>query len=190
MIRINLLPFRSVRRIENIQQEVIVFLLSLFIVAGGLFWYQGVLGRKVIALDAAVRQTNQEVERLKKKVDEINEIKKILDVLNKKIAVINNLEMGRRGAVILLENMNRTVIPKRMWVTNFQEKGARLEIQGIALDNKTVADFMTRLETAYTGVTLKNLKLMTMRKVTLKSFYIKCKKRPAVVKAAPDKAEK
>ena len=189
MIRINLLPFRSVRRIENIRQQTIVSVLSFIIVAVGLYWYQGVLGGKVIALDAEVQHTKQEVERLKKKVDEINEIKQILEVLNKKIAVINNLEMGRRGAAILLENMTRTVIPNRMWVTNFAEKGARLEIQGIALDNKTVADFMTRLETAYAGVKLKNLKLISMRKVDLKSFDISCKKRPAVVKASPDEAE-
>ena len=190
MIRINLLPFRAVRKIENIQQQVLVFLVAFIVIAIGLYWYQGRLGKKIADLDTQVTQTNQEVERLKKKVDEINEIKQLLEVLNKKINVINNLEMGRRGAVILLENMNRTVIPNRMWFTNFEEKGTALDIQGIALDNKTVADFMTRLETAYAGVRLKNLKLISMRKVNLKSFHIKCKKRPAVVKAASDKAAK
>lgn len=59
----------------------------------------------------------------------------------------------------------------------------RVTIEGIALDNKTVADFMTRLEESefFTDVRLVNLKRETIKQkeradINLKSFQVACKK--------------
>jgi type IV pilus assembly protein PilN len=67
---------------------------------------------------------------------------------------------------------------KRLWFTNFQASGDNLNIQGIAIDNRTVADFMTRLEDSklYTDVSLRTLKQTKIKDLTLKSFEIACTK--------------
>jgi type IV pilus assembly protein PilN len=63
-----------------------------------------------------------------------------------------------------------------MWLTNLLMNGRNISIKGIALDNKTVADFMTRLEDSklYTNINLQTVNQKTIRKYNLKSFDISC----------------
>jgi len=63
-----------------------------------------------------------------------------------------------------------------------QSKGNKVKINGIALDNKTVADFMVRLENCdlFKEVDLKNLKHKKLRNSKLKSFQITCIKKPLI----------
>ena len=176
MIRINLLPFRATRKQENIRRQITIFISSFVLVFLVLFYYGGTLKGKIETLTANVENTKSEIARYREAVKEIEEIKKKLAVLNKKIEVIQTLEKGRRQSVRLLDNMSRLVISKRMWFTDFEEKGKGFTIRGIALDNKTVADFMTRLEGFYSGVTLKNLKQVKKKNVSLKAFTLPVKK--------------
>jgi len=149
MIRINLLPFRVSRKKENIRRQIVIYISSVILVALVLVYYNGSLNRKIQDLDTRVAKTKKELATYQAKIKEIEKIKRELDILNKKIAVIKKLQASRRGAVHLLDSMGRMVIAKRMWFTNFQEKGIDLIINGIAVDNKTIADFMTRLEGSY-----------------------------------------
>jgi type IV pilus assembly protein PilN len=67
-----------------------------------------------------------------------------------------------------------------MWFTRLESKNRRVKINGIALDNKTVADFMVRLEESglFSDVDLNTLKQRKVRKANLKSFQISCLKKP------------
>jgi type IV pilus assembly protein PilN len=67
-------------------------------------------------------------------------------------------------------------VAKRMWFTKLEVKGNTVDIQGIALDNKTVADFMVRLQKSglFSSVNLKTLKAQEVQKTNLKSFQIRC----------------
>ena len=55
-----------------------------------------------------------------------------------------------------------------------------LEIEGVALDNRTVADFMTRLESSYmfTNINLKTLQKVSIKDVNLKQFVLTLQKAP------------
>ncbi|MBW1835632.1 MAG: PilN domain-containing protein [Deltaproteobacteria bacterium] len=176
MIRINLLPFRVSRKKENIRRQIVIYISSVILVALVLVYYNGSLNRKIQDLDTRVAKTKKELATYQAKIKEIEKIKRELDILNKKIAVIKKLQASRRGAVHLLDSMGRMVIAKRMWFTNFQEKGIDLIINGIAVDNKTIADFMTRLEGSYANVNLTNIKQIKRKNIYLKSFQITCRK--------------
>jgi type IV pilus assembly protein PilN len=180
MIRINLLPFRAARKKENIRRQVSIFLLSLSLVSVALVYYNISLGSKIKNLNNNIKETKKQVATYNKINQEIKEIKKKLGVLKKKTEVIKNLELNRKEPVRLLDTMTNVIIPKRMWLTDFQSKGKTVEIKGIALDNKTVADFMTRLEGAklFSSVNLKTLQRKSLKgkKLNLKSFKISCKK--------------
>ncbi len=98
------------------------------------------------------------------------------------------------GCVCLLDNMTKMVAEhmpmsasdslsskddtpvKRLWFTDFQAKGNNVGIKGIAMDSKTVADFMTRLENSkfYENVNLKTLKQQKITTLNLKNFDITC----------------
>ena len=61
---------------------------------------------------------------------------------------------------------------KRLWFTSFRANDNNIRIKGIALDNKTVADFMTRLEVSklFTNVNLTRLRKEKLKKLNLKSL--------------------
>lgn len=132
--------------------------------------------------------------QVEKQAKEVDEIKKAFDTLKQKTHVIKSLESNRKISVQLLDNMTTLVAEKvsvsqtkaspdsdskpvkRLWFTNFQENGNNINIQGIALDNKTIADFMSRLEGSalFMNVNLKAIKQQKINELNLKNFEIIC----------------
>lgn len=186
MIKINLLPFRLARKKENIRRQVSVFFLLLFFSAIALYWGNAYWDIKIDALTANVSQLNAELKSAIQDANEVDKIKKELDALEEKRKVIETLKTNRKGPITMLDAMTRLVIEKRMWFTSFSDKGQVVTIKGIALDNKTVADFMKELEKSglFSNVNLGNLKQETIKKeLNLKQFDITCNK------ALPQKKE-
>lgn len=179
MIRINLLPFRAARKKENIRRQISIFVLSFGLVLIVLFYYNIHLGGKIKRLKTAVEETKQEVAKYKKITDKIEDIKKKLAVLEKKTDVIQKLERNRFEPVELLDTMSTKIIAKRMWFTSLTDKSDTISINGVALDNKTVADFMTRLEGTglFSTVQLKSISKQLIKTSNLKKFQIVCSKK-------------
>ncbi len=176
MIKINLLPFRTARNKELINRQIFTFIGTLCIVALLLVAINIWLSGKVKRQQIAVNTIKEEVTKYEAITQEIDIIKSQLDLLEKKTEVIENLEKSRREAVHMMETMTDSVIEGRMWLTSLEtrvteqtppepktaQKGTakskpqpppvplpplkNVSLQGLALDNKTVADFMTRLE--------------------------------------------
>jgi type IV pilus assembly protein PilN len=197
MIRINLLPYRAARKKENIRKQIGIFFLSLLVVVGILLFYNMRLQKRIDILNEKIAENKTMLAKFEKQAKEVDRIKKAFNNLEKKTKVIKNLETKRNDAVCLLDNMTKLVAEhtlsssgsdslsdkgntpvKRLWFTNFEAKGNNIGIKGIAMDNKTVADFMTRLESSklYKNVNLKTLKQEKMTKLNLKSFDINCGK--------------
>ncbi len=207
MIQVNLLPYRTKRTVENIRRQVTVFALFLTMTLVAMFYYNNTLNNKVEELDTKISQINTEIARVEKTAKEVDRLKDELKKLTQKIAVIKDLETKREGAVRLLDDMTQMVIyetasstsdaleekdnkpVKRLWFTDFQATGTQVNIKGIALDNKTIADFMTRLESSerFTDVNLQRSKTQKVKKMDLKSFEISCTK---VEKKKDEKAKK
>jgi type IV pilus assembly protein PilN len=182
MIRINLLPFRAARKKENIRRQVSIFLLSIAFLLIVLFYYNWSLSNKIDDLNASIKKTQTELDKYDKINKEIAEIKKKLSNLKNKLAVMDTLEANRFEPTRLMDAMTQIIVPKRMWFTRLESKDQDLKINGIALDNKTVADFMVRLEQSglFSDVDLNTLKQTTVQKSNLKSFQISCKKKPFI----------
>lgn len=182
MIRINLLPFRSTRKKENIRRQLSVFLLSLILTVIGLFGVNLFLDNRVDELKQRITSTKVELEKYDKINKEIAEIKKKLDNLNKKLVVIRELEVSRYEPVRLMETITQVLIEKRMWLTSLKYSTRDVNVSGLALDDKTVADFMLRLEGCgmYSKVDLKGLKQVEIQKTQLKSFEVSCVRKPIV----------
>ena len=190
MIRNNLLPFRAARRRENIRRQISIFLLSFIFTSIALFYYHVQLNLQREELKTQSEDVKSRLKVFRKKAREVDQIKEALETLKKKIDTIKTLEMNRREPVRLMEAMTEVVIPQRMWFTDFAEKKVlddaktkeieMVEIKGIALDNKTVADFMTQLEKlgVFVSVNLTTLKQVTIQKLNVKGFEIACEKIP------------
>ncbi|UCG05645.1 MAG: PilN domain-containing protein [Desulfobacterales bacterium] len=180
MIRINLLPFRAARKKENIRRQVSIFLLSLILVLLGLFGFNHYLGSKIDALNEDIKRANAELNKYNEINKEIARIKQTLENLKKKMDVITTLELNRQAPVRLMDTLTKAVIAKRMWFTSLEDQDSSVKIDGIALDNKTVADFMVRLQACglFKSVNLKTLKHKEIEGNNLKEFKVTCDKTP------------
>ena len=178
MIRINLLPFRAARKKENIRRQVFIFV-SMFVLIGlALFYYNMMLTNKLQDLEAKVEETRAELQRTLKAANRVDQIKKEIATLEKKMAIIDQLEKNRMAPVEFVEEMSRLIVADRMWLTRLSEETQVVNMGGFALDNKTVAVFMTRLEKSplFSEVNLRRLQHDMQNEVSLKNFDIQCKK--------------
>ena len=180
MIRINLLPFRSNRKKENIRRQLSILVLSLVFTVVAMFGIYLLLSNQVDDLNSRIASTQAELGKYEKINREIDEIKKKLDNLNKKLAVIRELEISRYEPVRLMDTLSQVIVEKRMWFTSLDVKTDTVNISGVAMDDKTVADFMVRLEGSglFSAVNLKTLRQVEIQKTSLKSFEINCQKKP------------
>ena len=178
MIRINLLPFRADRKKENVRRQVSLFLLSLVLVLIIAFYYNFDLSSKVGKLNKKIKETNAELTKYNEINKEIARIRKNLENLRKKMAVIEQLESNRYAPVILLDTMTQVLVAKRMWLDELVVEEKTVKIAGIALDEKTVADFMVRLQKSglFSAVRLSSVKRQEVQKTNLKGFQIICTK--------------
>ncbi len=234
MIRINLLPFRAARQKENIRQIVSIFLLTLVLVLIGLGYYHVVLAREVKRLKAKIEYTQSEVIKYNKIAAEVDEIKKKLAVLNKRLDVISELEANRDFAYKTMDALANAIVEKRMWLTAFEtaepkvapkaapakgkgasaaDKGAdkgkeekkekppiNVKIQGIALDEKTISDFLDKLKASKLFMNVdQQIKIerkgfkqdKTKPDILLKSFQMSCTiDAPKPPKKEPEKDKK
>jgi type IV pilus assembly protein PilN len=191
MIRINLLPFRAARKKENIRRQVSVFLLSLVLVVIVAVWFNVILSGKITSLNKKIADTKAQVEKYNKINKEIEDIKKKLDILNKKIEVIKSLDLTRKAPVELLTDMSRLVVEKQMWLTEIEEKSEKFKVVGIALDNPTIAEYMTRIESSpvYSDVKLLSINQDTsVEGLELKKFNIQFQK--STPKKQPEKVSR
>ncbi|BBO84306.1 PilN domain-containing protein [Desulfosarcina ovata] len=181
MIRINLLPFRAARKKENVRRQLSIFLLSLFLIVIVASWFSFYLSGKVKTLNAKIKDTKAQVEKYNKINKEIAEIKNKLAILNKKIEVIKSLDLTRKAPVELLDDMSRLVVDKQMWLTHLEDRSGKIKVAGVALDNPTVAEYMTRIDSSarYTNVKLVSINQDTsIKELKLKRFDIRFEKAP------------
>jgi type IV pilus assembly protein PilN len=200
MIRINLLPFRAARKKENIRRQVSVFFLCLLLVMIVLVWVHFYLGNKQTRLTTSVSDTKKELALYKKKNDEINEIRKKLKDLEMRQNVIEDLEKQRFEPVHIMEELTDKIVPERMWLTRLNIGGSQMDIDGIALDNKTVADFIDNLEEIsklnersshmYEKVRLNKLQQEEIRSLNMKKFEITALKMVKTPEKPNDKKNK
>ncbi len=177
MIRINLLPFRAARKSENIRRQVSLFLLSIILCVIVMGYLQISLKGRISELNTKVSNTKQEVEKYKKIAKQVDSIKAKLANLEKRTGVMTTLDKNRRDPVILLDAMTQLIVPNRMWLDSISSSKGALKLAGVALDNKTTADFMKRLEISglFSDVTLHGVRARTAGKQKMKSFNITCK---------------
>jgi type IV pilus assembly protein PilN len=194
MIRINLLPYRESRKKESALRQINIFLAVFFIVFIILLIFNIRLGKKIDDLNTKIKNTKTLLAQAETQSKKVDQIKTALEKLGHKTDVIKSIEGNRRASVILLENMTKMVAEKtststpdtsedndnkpvkRLWFTHFEAAGGKVNIKGIALDNKTIADFMSRLEESklYNNVNLKTIKQQKVEKLNLKQFEIGC----------------
>jgi type IV pilus assembly protein PilN len=183
MIHINLLPFRSARKQENVRRQVVVFVGSLFVVVLVLFWGQTVFNGQVAALREQKASAERELAHFKQVAEQVDALRQHIEMVQQRLNVITVLQEDRAKPVLLLDEMTALVIPKRMWLTSLEDAAASITLKGMAVDNQTIASFLKNLEDSgrFTSVDLVSIVRPTGAgpMSQFKEFEIICRKSAA-----------
>ncbi|AJE02900.1 PilN domain-containing protein [Geobacter pickeringii] len=147
MVKINLLPVRLSKKKETVKQQMLILLVSvvLVLVAGlGLFGYAQA---RIKATKDEISQAEKNLEQLKVKIGELENIKKLKDAVTKKLDVLGQLRKGKTGPVKRLAVISDST-PDKLWLTKYAESGPNVSIGGIAVDEGLIATFMRNLQTS------------------------------------------
>ena len=188
MIKINLLPFRAAKKRENVRHQVSIYLLCMLFLFCLMGYLHVSMGGQLARLKASEESLRKELKTYAPITREIAKLKKDTKDLNTKLGVIERLEKQRVGPVLLLAEIARAVPLDRLWLNSVLETSGRLTLQGTAMDNHTVALFMTRLEKAphISAVDLNRTSLTYFRKYRrgASNFVLTCK--TAYAEAEPE----
>ncbi|MDQ1334216.1 MAG: type pilus assembly protein PilN [Thermodesulfobacteriota bacterium] len=190
MIRINLLPFRAARKKENIRREVSVYFLTLVFLIAVMAYLQTSSSSRLSELKAEEEGARKELVIYEKNNRMAAEIKVKTKEIKDRLAVIRDLEAKKGGPLKVLSEIALAVPEDRLWLQSLVENGGALTISGTAMDNDTVALFMTNLEKAasISSVDLKGTQLQDFPKYNVKAsgFVITCQ---TALQQAPSESE-
>ena len=178
MIRINLLPFRAAKRLENIRMQISVYVLSVILLVV-------VVGFSLMGLNREIGDLQAKNTRLKKELATFSEMLKKMDELKKKrkdlqgkLDVIRGLEAQKAGPVQLFDEIAMAVPKGKLFLKSLNESKDRVNMSGVARDYDTVAKFMTNLEKTNTikTVTLGTTNQAEQTGQTISNFNLICTK--------------
>jgi len=117
--------------------------LPLVVLAGTIYFHTTVAG-KISKLDADIGKANSDIARLQKEIGEVEKFKARKVELQKKVDIISNLQKDRTGPVRHFEALS-AAIPEKCWIDSLGVKDEKVTLSGVALNNYTIANFMTAL---------------------------------------------
>ena len=142
MIRINLIRGKRKKKREfNVES---LYLLIPVLVLAGVFVFHQSVSRKVVTLESDIQKATARIESLKKEIGEVEKFKARKAELQKKVDIISNLQKGRTGPVRHFEALS-AAIPEKCWIDALSVKDEKVALSGVALNNYTIANFMTAL---------------------------------------------
>lgn len=148
MIRINLLGAHEVRKEKKRQWLLKGTLLSYVTIAAAIligFWILNNQVKNFKKEKAVLEIQTREALPLQK---EIKELKDKKEISQKRVTLLQNLEKDRHGPVRLMELLSSTLPVDQLWLTALKENGPEIRIDGMALSNEILADYMKRLESS------------------------------------------
>ncbi|MCW5212481.1 PilN domain-containing protein [Desulfobulbus sp. TB] len=194
MIRINLLPVRQMK--QKTQALRLLFLSGVAIVATVvvLLLATGFLSTKVSGLKESIKDLTAQKKKLQEKLDLINDLEKKKKLVEQQTAVVDQLKKKSQLTVRILDDVAWRTPHERMWLTSFSQEPNSLKLSGMALDNRTIANYLDNLKKSdyLTKVTLVSTALSNYGGRNLQTFSLTCSiKLPEVDdEAAKDNSKK
>ncbi len=176
MIKINLLPYREKKQKAGVQQQVVIIAAALILCLGVMVLLYFSERSATVDLRQKVKAADAKLASLSKIAGEIGKVKADKDVLEKKIAIIKNLEANRLKPVILLDDFTGFIPVGQLWLTSLNLSENECRVEGLARDNSSIAQFMKNIEKSsyFKSVDLIASKQSLLGTNKLQAFTISC----------------
>jgi len=123
----------------------ILFLVIFVLELGAIGWWWMSAHQQEQQLIAENDRTAKEIETLKATLGQGSNVKAQLADIRKRVDVIADLVKGQERPIRMFDAFVDTV-PRDLWITSFEDKGAVLKISGTAFSTRAVSDFMAALK--------------------------------------------
>lgn len=176
MIKINLLPVRAAKKKETMRQAISVAVLSLVFVLIIIGYFHVSIGKQIADVNSRTASAQDELNKTKAQIGEVAKFKEAKKAVEDKLGVIETLKKAKAGPVKMLDELSR-ITPEKLWINSFKEKGGGIEMDGVAISNEVVAQFMTELEKSeyFKDVELIQTEQVDQGAMKLKKFNLTCK---------------
>jgi type IV pilus assembly protein PilN len=177
MIRVNLLSTpraKAVKKQWDVRVELISAVGFLLLTVGGWMFYADTLETEIADKQVEKQGKEKELVLLKDKVKEVQDFERTKKLLEDKNRVIDELEKSRAGPVLVLDHVSHSLEPLNIWLVRLTVKGNNVELEGKALTNDDVVEFVNNLRKAeyFSNIRLLESKSGTEAKLNLFQFKL------------------
>ena len=176
MIQVNLLPVRSKKKKENVRQLISIYLLCvvLALCVMGFLWSSQ--RSQLQALERRNSQLQQEVAQYAKYDALLKDLTKKKETIDKKIEIIRDLQRDRDTIPRMLALISVELPSDKMWFEKFSLSANGVTLEGVALSNEAIAEFMRNLDSSpyieKGSVNLTHSRQVLMRDMKLREFQV------------------
>ncbi|HUK13563.1 MAG TPA: PilN domain-containing protein [Thermoanaerobaculaceae bacterium] len=152
MIKINLLVEARAEKVAraplislgaaNLNNYILIGLIVVGLAVVGVRYWK--LSSALNAVKADIATNQREYERLKPIIAEVENFKRRNAELKHKIDVIEQLKQNQNGPVRIMDEISKA-LPDLLWLTNMTLSGNVVTLQGQALNENAVANFISNL---------------------------------------------
>jgi type IV pilus assembly protein PilN len=145
MIRINLLPIKQLAAEVSRRREITIGAVFLGLAAFVIIVVHLTQVYRLSSLQSELSGLRAELQSLNTKIKEVGDLQNKIKDLRSKNTIIDDLNKKKSGPGLVMENLANAA-PPTLWLTELKETNGSLTLNGLAVDNKTVADFISGLE--------------------------------------------
>jgi type IV pilus assembly protein PilN len=176
MIRINLLPVRQMKQKAQALKQLFVIGVVIVVTFVILLLGTGFLFAKVSGLEKRIEKLTAEKKEMQKVLDMIDKHAKAKELVEQQIKIVDELKKKSQLTVRILDEVAQKTPNERMWLTSLTQNSTLLKLDGMALDNRTIANYLEGLKKShyFSDVTLASSALSKYGGRNLKRFSLSC----------------
>jgi type IV pilus assembly protein PilN len=145
MIRINLLPVKALQAEVTRRRQLIFGGAVLGVAAFFLIGIHLLQAHSLSSLESELAGLRAELQTLNTKIKEVGDLQTKIKDLRGKNKITPDWICKKSGPVLVMESLANAT-PPTLWLTELKEAAGSLTLNGVATDNKSIADFITSLE--------------------------------------------
>jgi type IV pilus assembly protein PilN len=143
--RINLLPWREIRRREKDRQLLTASIGTWVLMAVVVFYAQWYMNDLIDHQKNRNSFLRSEIGKLDKQIKEIEDLKRRREALLARMEIIQRLQSDRTKIVHVFDDLVRN-LPKGVYLTQFTKKKNAMALEGFAQSNARVSALMNSLD--------------------------------------------
>jgi len=175
MIKINLLQARKEKKKGGMRKEFLVLILSVVLLLAALGFIQWTREKEKEDTFAEVSKIRNEIAAYKSLTTEVEKRKEEQKMLQNRLDNINSLRKDKAKAAKILDELSIDK-PEKIQFESLKKEGAKLGIEGVALDDETIATFMANLRKSklFKNVNLIVSEQVEQSKIKIRKFVLSC----------------